>query len=116
MGALLGQLAAARAGRPSRSQRCSGGLPGSGPGGVRPKHVTPGGAARAGAGSPQLVEPLTARELEVLRLFAAGRSNQSIARELVVVLDTVKKHVSHVWRSSARLTGPRPSPGPATWT
>ena len=39
---------------------------------------------------------LTARELEVLRLLAVGRSNQSIARELVVVLDTVKKHVSHV--------------------
>ena len=63
-----------------------------------PKHVTPGGAAGAGAGSgsPRLVEPLTARELEVLRLLAVGRSNQSIARELVVVLDTVKKHVSHV--------------------
>ena len=34
MGALLGQLAAARQ-RPGRSQRCSGGLPDSGPGGVR---------------------------------------------------------------------------------
>ena len=34
---------------------------------------------------------LTARELEVLRLLAVGRSNQSIARELVVVLDTVEK-------------------------
>ena len=28
--------------------------------------------------------------------LAAGRSNQAIARELVVTLDTVKKHVSHV--------------------
>jgi DNA-binding NarL/FixJ family response regulator len=29
-------------------------------------------------------------------LLAAGRSNQDIARELVVALDTVKKHVSHI--------------------
>jgi LuxR family maltose regulon positive regulatory protein len=45
---------------------------------------------------PGLVEPLTARELGVLRMLAAGRSNQAIAAELVVTLDTVKKHVSHV--------------------
>ena len=45
---------------------------------------------------PGLVEPLTSRELEVLRLLAAGRSNQAIAGELVVTLDTVKKHVSHI--------------------
>jgi LuxR family maltose regulon positive regulatory protein len=29
-------------------------------------------------------------------MLAAGRSNQAIARELVVTLDTVKKHVAHV--------------------
>ena len=45
---------------------------------------------------PGLVEPLTDRELEVLRLLAAGRSNQRIAHDLVVALDTVKKHVTHV--------------------
>ena len=45
---------------------------------------------------PGLVEQLTARELEVLALLAAGRSNQRIAHELVVALDTVKKHVTHV--------------------
>ena len=43
-----------------------------------------------------IVEPLTSRELEVLEMLAAGRSNQAIARELVVTLDTVKKHVGHV--------------------
>jgi LuxR family transcriptional regulator, maltose regulon positive regulatory protein len=43
-----------------------------------------------------LVDPLTGRELEVLGMMAAGRSNQAIARELVVTLDTVKKHVGHV--------------------
>ena len=43
-----------------------------------------------------IVDPLTSRELEVLGKLAAGRSNQAIARELVVTLDTVKKHVGHV--------------------
>ena len=45
---------------------------------------------------PGLIEPLTGRELEVLRLLAAGRSNQRIAHDLVVALDTVKKHVTHI--------------------
>ncbi len=43
-----------------------------------------------------IVNPLTSRELEVLTMLAAGRSNQAIAAELVVTLDTVKKHVGHV--------------------
>ena len=45
-----------------------------------------------------IVDPLTSRELEVLTMLAVGRSNQAIARELVVTLDTdtVKKHVGHV--------------------
>ena len=49
-----------------------------------------------GAMAPGLVEPLSARELEVLSLLADGRSNQAIASELVISLDTVKRHVSHV--------------------
>jgi LuxR family maltose regulon positive regulatory protein len=44
-----------------------------------------------------LVEPLTERELEVLRLLAAGRRNRDIAAELVVTLETVKKHTSHIF-------------------
>jgi len=51
---------------------------------------------RAVAAPPGLVEPLTDRELEVLRLLAMGRSNQRIAHDLVVALDTVKKHVTHI--------------------
>jgi LuxR family maltose regulon positive regulatory protein len=51
---------------------------------------------RAGATPQGLAEPLTNREMEVLRLLAAGRSNQRIARDLFVTLDTVKKHVTHV--------------------
>jgi LuxR family transcriptional regulator, maltose regulon positive regulatory protein len=44
-----------------------------------------------------LAAPLTGRELQVLQLLAAGRGNQEIAKELVVTLETVKKHVSHVF-------------------
>ncbi len=50
----------------------------------------------AAAAMPGLVEPLTAREMEVLRLLAAGATNHAVAGELVVSLDTAKKHVSHV--------------------
>jgi LuxR family maltose regulon positive regulatory protein len=54
-------------------------------------------AGRGGAAAvPGLVEQLTSRELQVLEMLAAGRSNQAIASQLVVTLDTVKKHVSHV--------------------
>ncbi len=45
---------------------------------------------------PGLAEPLTSRELEVLRLLAAGKPNQRLARDLVVALNTVKTHVTHV--------------------
>jgi LuxR family maltose regulon positive regulatory protein len=55
-----------------------------------------GAAGAAGAGDQGLVDPLTARELEVLALLASGASNQGIADSLVVTLDTVKKHVTHV--------------------
>ena len=51
---------------------------------------------RATAALPGMTEPLTDREVEVLRLLAAGKSNQRIAHELFVALDTVKKHVTHV--------------------
>ncbi len=45
-----------------------------------------------------LAEALSAREIEVLRLLAKGRSNEAIARELVLALSTVKWHVVHIYR------------------
>ena len=41
---------------------------------------------------------LTARELEILRWVAAGASNSAIARELFVTEQTVKFHLSNVYR------------------
>ena len=60
------------------------------------KPAAPGAGRGAAAAVPGLVEPLTARELEVLELLAVGAPNPRIAEQLVVSLDTVKKHVSHL--------------------
>jgi LuxR family transcriptional regulator, maltose regulon positive regulatory protein len=54
-------------------------------------------AGRGGVVVAGLVEPLTARELEVLQLLAAGAPNRAIAEELVVTQETVKKHLSHLF-------------------
>jgi LuxR family maltose regulon positive regulatory protein len=47
--------------------------------------------------SPALVEPLSERELEVLRLIAKGLTNQAIAETLVVALGTVKAHTASIY-------------------
>ena len=65
-----------------------------GPGDTRVLPPPPIPAAEVAA--PVLTEPLTDRELQVLALLAAGISNQQIASELVVALETAKKHVSHI--------------------
>jgi LuxR family maltose regulon positive regulatory protein len=60
------------------------------------KHDPQGAGRGAVAAVPGLVEQLTAREQEVLVLLAEGMPNPRIAEQLVVTLDTVKKHVSHL--------------------
>jgi LuxR family maltose regulon positive regulatory protein len=44
-----------------------------------------------------LTEPLTARELEVLKLIEAGHSNQDIAGKLFISMPTVKRHISNIY-------------------
>jgi LuxR family transcriptional regulator, maltose regulon positive regulatory protein len=44
-----------------------------------------------------LVEPLSERELEVLRLIAAGHSNHEIAHDLFIAVGTVKRHVHSIF-------------------
>ncbi|MFL5655730.1 MAG: response regulator transcription factor [Ktedonobacteraceae bacterium] len=46
--------------------------------------------------APPLRDPLSQRELEVLKLLATGASNQEIATALVLAPGTVKLHVSHI--------------------
>lgn len=55
------------------------------------------GPGTGGAEGDPNVGDLTARELEVLRLIAAGRSNADIAKELFVSAATVKTHINHVF-------------------
>ncbi|HUM70824.1 MAG TPA: LuxR C-terminal-related transcriptional regulator, partial [Chloroflexota bacterium] len=43
-----------------------------------------------------LLDPLTERELEILRLIAQGCSNFQIAEQLVISVGTVKGHVNHI--------------------
>jgi len=45
---------------------------------------------------PPTPEPLTEREVEVLRLVARGQSNQEIADQLVISEATVRTHVSNI--------------------
>jgi LuxR family maltose regulon positive regulatory protein len=71
------------------------------------KGISPGYASRLleAFGSPaqrlpagSLSEPLSERELEVLRLIASGMSNAEISRTLFVALSTVKKHINNIYR------------------
>ena len=49
------------------------------------------------AASPALVDPLSARELDVLRLLATDLDGPAIARELVVSLNTVRTHTKNIY-------------------
>ena len=94
MSRLLGRLAAAqRGGRvtlpavvsPRYLDRLARAVKPAGPRAA--PRATPGTAGVAG---------LSGRELEVLRLLAEGKSNRQIADDLVVAVDTAKKHVVHI--------------------
>jgi LuxR family transcriptional regulator, maltose regulon positive regulatory protein len=53
------------------------------------------------AAAPQtgsLVEPLSQRELEVLQLIAAGKTNRQIALDLIIAPGTVKAHTGNIYR------------------
>ena len=43
------------------------------------------------------LDPLTPRELQIMRLICKGYSNPEIASELVVTINTIKKHTSNIY-------------------
>ncbi len=44
-----------------------------------------------------MAEALSERELEILRLVAAGKSNQQVADALILATGTVKKHLNNIF-------------------
>ena len=69
-------------------------------GGTRPPGAPPGGlpagAAASGASGTAALAGLTAREREVLRLIAEGRSNREIGAVLFISAKTASVHVSNI--------------------
>ena len=55
------------------------------------------GGGRAADGGDDLYGDLTAREREVLRLVASGRSNKEIGADLGITERTVKTHISNIF-------------------
>jgi LuxR family maltose regulon positive regulatory protein len=60
---------------------------------VKVSHPAPPASAQ-----PDLLEPLSEREQEVLKLIARGRLNKEIAGELVIAVGTVKRHTANIFR------------------
>lgn len=63
------------------------------------------------AATAELAEPLSERETDVLRLIAAGLSNQEIAEQLYVEVSTVKWHINNIYSK----LGVRRRTQAATW-
>ncbi len=52
--------------------------------------------SQPGAAQQDIIEPLSGRELEILRLVSEGMSNKEIAEKLVIAEGTVKNHLSSI--------------------
>ena len=64
------------------------------------------------APAPAWPAGLSSREVEVLRLIAAGQSNRAIAETLFISPNTVLHHVSNIFTKTGWPTAPRPPPMP----
>jgi len=56
-----------------------------------------GATPRSSPGPPGLVDPLSSRELDVLRLLRSDLSGPEIARELTVSLNTMRTHTKSIY-------------------
>ena len=64
---------------------------------VRRLLVAVGETGHDGAVKQALIEPLSERELDVLRLLGTELDGPAIARELMVSLNTVRTHTKHIY-------------------
>src|SRR5205085_10627290 len=55
-----------------------------------------GMAAASQPAARSIPDPLTPREVEILRLVAQGQTNRQIAERLIVAVGTIKIHVEHI--------------------
>jgi LuxR family maltose regulon positive regulatory protein len=62
-----------------------------------PPHTPPTSASSQPSVNQNLVEPLSGRELDVLRLIVEGLSNRAIAQKLFLSTGTVKVHIKHIY-------------------
>jgi LuxR family maltose regulon positive regulatory protein len=62
-----------------------------------PKQMTQEAPPPSPLHPPALVEPLTERELEVLRLLGTPMSQSEIGRTLYVSVNTIRTHVKHIY-------------------
>ncbi|TME12890.1 MAG: alpha/beta fold hydrolase [Chloroflexi bacterium] len=68
--------------------------------GIEPSETTPrpGGAEVSAGQPPAPASDLSRRELDVIRLIAAGESNGEIARRLGLSTHTIERHVANIYR------------------
>ncbi|RME69338.1 MAG: DNA-binding response regulator, partial [Chloroflexi bacterium] len=59
------------------------------------------GQSLPGIESPQLLDPLSERELEILSLISAGLSNKELAGRLSLTVGTVKWHLNNIYSKLA---------------
>jgi DNA-binding NarL/FixJ family response regulator len=64
------------------------------------QHLAAAGSTSMRESADSSETSLSQREIEVLRLIASGKSNAQIADELVISLNTVRRHITHIFNKA----------------